>query len=103
MNMFGLGSYFAREARLSQSYAAEIFDAADLADGRACRALLLCAVLHDELVVGQKGVYPPPRKPHSASGARYSATADRVFNPSVVVTYNDGQALPLYIVTYDGR
>ena len=101
LNAFGAGNYFARNASLAASYAPELLDAAD-ADRRPCKAIFLCALMHDELTLGEKGRFPPPRKPHSPSGAAYSATAGppsaRDGERDVIVTYADGQAIPLYIV-----
>jgi hypothetical protein len=99
------GTYFASEPSLALQYAAEVLDAADAADREACVAVLLCAVLHDELIVGERARFPPPRKPHSPSGALYTATAGGESRPGgerpIIVTYADHQALPLYIVTLD--
>ena len=101
LNAFGAGNYFARRSHLAASYAPELLDAAD-ADRRPCKAIFLCALMHDELTLGEKGRFPPPRKPHSPSGAAFSATAGppsaRDGERDVIVTYADGQAIPLYIV-----
>lgn len=96
MNAYGAGTYFARDPRLAANYAAKVFDAADHATRLPCKVIFLCAVLHDELTIGEQGCFPPPRKPHSPSGSLYTATADSA--RSIIVTYSDGQAIPLYIV-----
>ena len=111
-NLYGVGTYFAKCCEFSaESYKAEIFD---VSCERAKFALLLCAVLFDETALGVKGRFPPPKKPFSPTGARYNTTGDRDYPdptrttctlaekpPNVLVTYNDGQALPLYIVTFE--
>ena len=111
-NNYGVGTYFAKCCEFSaENYKAEIFD---VSCNRAKFALLLCAVLFDETARGEKGRFPPPRKPGSRTGARYNTTGDRDYPvqsnsvggfpeeaPKVLVTYSDGQALPLYIVTFE--
>jgi hypothetical protein len=113
-NHYGVGTYFAKCCEFSaESYKAEIFD---VSCDRAKFALLLCAVLFDETARGERGHYPPPKKPagRSRTGARYNTTGDRNYPdptrttrtvvekpPNVLVTYSDGQALPLYIVTFE--
>ena len=114
-NLYGVGTYFAKCCEFSaESYKAEIFD---VSCDRAKFALLLCAVLFDETARGEKGRFPPPKKPagRSRTGARYNTTGDRDYPdptrtstctlaeepPKVLVTYSDGQALPLYIVTFE--
>ena len=101
MNAYGFGSYFARHAKMSGSYAASCVDAADAAHGTV-RVLLLCAVLIEEVVKGESQKFPPPMKPHSRTGARYTVTANTndAASAGIFVTYSDGQALPLYVCTY---
>ena len=64
--------------------------------------LLLCAVLIEEVVKGESQKFPPPMKPHSRTGARYTVTANTndAASAGIFVTYSDGQALPLYVCTY---
>eukprot|EP00964_Phaeocystis_antarctica_P060525 scaffold36097_cov73-Phaeocystis_antarctica.AAC.2 len=115
-NHYGVGTYFAKCCEFSaENYKAEIFD---VSCERAKFALLLCAVLFDETARGEKGRFPPPKKPagRSRTGARYNTTGDCDYPdptrptstciraeepPKVLVTYSDGQALPLYIVTFE--
>ena len=101
VNAYGFGSYFARHAKMSGGYAANCVDAADAAHGTV-RVLLLCAVLIEEVVKGESQKFPPPRKPHSRTGARYTVTANTndAASAGIFVTYSDGQALPLYVCTY---
>ena len=101
VNAYGFGSYFARHAKMSGGFAANCVDAADAAHGTV-RVLLLCAVLIEEVVKGESQKFPPPRKPHSRTGARYTVTANTndAASAGIFVTYSDGQALPLYVCTY---
>ena len=116
VNALGVGTYFARLAELSaSSYAADVSDMCAAggsisvgggAHGDSVCAILLCAVLYDEVARGEAQRFPPPRKPQSRTGVRYNTTGDCDFPaqgqgpPSILVTYHDGQALPLYVVTF---
>ena len=109
-NALGVGTYFAKLAELSaNSYAANVCDVCvggGCGGGGSVCAILLCAVLFDEVSRGEKNRFPPPRKTNSRTGARFNATGDRDYSggsshlPGVLVTYHDGQALPLYVVTF---
>jgi hypothetical protein len=46
-------------------------------------------------------MYPPPRKPGSTE--HYDTTVNSVTNPRIFVTYQDNQALPLYVLTYNSH
>ena len=58
--------------------------------------LAVCVV--GEYVIGKKDEYPPPLK--GDSQLRYETTVNTMADPSIYVTYKDGQAYPLYICSY---
>lgn len=62
--------------------------------------MFLAVVLVGEYAVGRKNEYPPPVKPHSMTSNRFETTVDNTTDPSIFVTYKDGQAYPLYLVQY---
>ncbi|CAK9098480.1 unnamed protein product [Durusdinium trenchii] len=97
---YGKGCYFASSANYSDRYACDVrLPRSDLYPR--VRAVFLAAVLVGDCVVGASNMYPPPQKPHSASGERYENACDRLPNPSIFVTFKDHQALPLYIMLYE--
>jgi len=99
--LFGTGCYFAVNSAYSDKYACGVKIPG--ASHRKLRAMVLAGVLVGETVQGTKDEYPPPIKRHSLSGERYENTCDNVTNPSIFVTYKDGQAVPLYVVVYESK
>ena len=51
-----------------------------------------------EYIIGKKDEYPPPLK--GDSQLRYETTVNTMADPSIYVTYKDGQAYPLYMCSY---
>jgi hypothetical protein len=96
--MFGKGCYFAASASYSDKYACSV--RVPGVSGN-LRAMLLAAVLVGETVKGCADMYPPPVKPQSRSGERYENACDNVDKPNIIVTFKDGQALPIYVMVYD--
>lgn len=94
---FGKGCYFAKSAAYSDKFACDVKVPNE---ARPLRAMLLAGVLVGELAQGSSGMYPPPVKAHSRTGLRYENTCDSPDSPKIVVTYQDGQAVPLYIMVY---
>merc|ERR1712070_667982 len=99
--MFGKGCYFAVNSAYSDKYACSVKVVG--ASHRKLRAMVLAGVLVGEIVKGSRDEYPAPIKPHSLGGERYDNTCDNVDNPSIFVTYKDGQAVPLYVVIYESK
>lgn len=94
----GDGSYSAR-AWLSQGHGA---GAANIAVGGAQTGftgqVYIAKVLTGECVVGTKGMRYLPQKP---TGNIYDCAVDNVQNPVEFIIFNDTQAYPDYIITFD--
>lgn len=99
--MYGKGCYFASSTAYSDRYACSV--KVPSMPRSNLRAMLLAAVLVGETTKGSQNMYPPPVKPHSRNGERYENTCDSELNPTVLVTFKDGQALPCYVMVYESK
>ena len=109
MKIVPRGCYFATSASYADKYACDV-RLPGAPRGRV-RAIFLAAVLLGDCVVGRPDMYPPPQK---ATGERYEPpgtadvgpwglirnACDRLESPSILVTFKDHQALPLYVLLY---
>lgn len=97
--LFGKGCYFAVEPALADQYASEVA-ALGPSPGKPMRVVVLALVACGESVVGSRDLYPFPVKPHSWSGQRFENTVNDVRRPTIIVTAQDNQAVPLYLLAY---
>eukprot|EP00035_Acanthoeca_spectabilis_P004812 m.107180 g.107180 ORF g.107180 m.107180 type:complete len:114 (-) comp12737_c0_seq1:86-427(-) len=91
MCRFGKGVYFARDA----SYSAHPTYAQPSDDGL-CR-MFLCQVAHGHYCEGTDGALTPDVR---TGNVLFDSTVDSVSSPGMWVTYHDGQAYPLYLITF---
>ena len=92
---WGRGVYFTKDVWYAEDYAASPFSAIDDAS---VKVVLLENVCVGEACVGSRNLYPPPLKPKSTR--HFDSTVNRLEDPSIWVTYNDGQAYPMYVCTF---
>ena len=91
--MYGKGVYFARDASYSTYPLYSQRDANDV------QSIFLARVVVGEYCLGvQDAITPDVRD--AATSALYDSTVDNVRDPSIFVTYNDGQAYPEYLVKF---
>jgi poly [ADP-ribose] polymerase 10/14/15 len=90
----GRGTYFALDA----GYSAQPTYSPPGPDG--VRHMFLARVLAGRTAVGGPAMVEPP--PAAPGGPRYDSTGDREEAPRIVVTYNDAQALPEYLIRFAG-
>jgi len=92
-SLWGLGTYFARDA----SYVAHGgFCGPPTHDGT--RQMLMCLVAAGIPCLGDsqhKGVLPFRNKPH-----RYNCSVDSLSSPEIYITQHPGAAYPAYVITY---
>ena len=90
---YGKGVYFARDACYSTYPLYSQRDANDV------QSIFLARVVVGEYCLGvQDAITPDVRD--AATSALYDSTVDNVRDPSIFVTYNDGQAYPEYLVKF---
>jgi len=91
--LWGLGTYFARDA----NYVADShFCGAPASDGS--RQMLMCLLMIGMPCVGDpqhRGVLPFRRKPH-----RYNSSVDSLSSPEIYVVQHPGAAYPAYLITF---
>lgn len=90
--MYGNGSYFAVDAR----YSARGYSHPD-ANGH--KRMYLARVLVGDFTQGRQGIIVPPAK-SSSSADLYNSVTDNTANPSMFVIFNDVQAYPEYLITF---
>jgi hypothetical protein len=91
--LYGKGVYFARDASYSTYPRYSQRDANDV------QSIFLARVVVGEYCLGvQDAITPDVRD--AATSALYDSTVDNVRDPSIFVTYNDGQAYPEYLVKF---
>ncbi|CAJ1386161.1 unnamed protein product [Effrenium voratum] len=93
-NVWGSGTYFARDAK----YVCEGgFCGKPAADGT--RQMLMCLLMTGIPClgdVGHKGVLPYRNKPH-----RYHSSVDSLSSPEIFIVQHAGGALPVYLITFE--
>ncbi|XP_051540548.1 protein mono-ADP-ribosyltransferase PARP14-like isoform X2 [Myxocyprinus asiaticus] len=90
--MYGKGSYFA----VDPSYSAQGYPKPD-AKGHRC--MYLARVLVGDFTQGKQGLVIPPAK--SSNGVDlYNSVTDNQNNPSMFVIFNDVQAYPEFLITF---
>ncbi|KAI7793217.1 protein mono-ADP-ribosyltransferase PARP14-like [Triplophysa rosa] len=90
--MYGNGTYFAVDAR----YSAKGYSKPD-ANGH--KRMYLARVLVGDFTQGKPGILVPPAK-SSNSADLYNSVTDNTNSPSMFVIFNDVQAYPEYLITF---
>ena len=91
--MYGKGVYFARDASYST------YPVYSPRDTHGVQSIFLARVVVGEYCRGEKDALEPAER-DLGTGALYDSTVDNVRDPSIFVTYNDGQAYPEYLVKF---
>lgn len=91
----GNGVYFAVNAFYSAR------DQSSPRDFNRNKRIYRCRVLTGEFCLGAQGMKVPPKKLGAASAhILYDSVVDNVKNPGVFVIFNDTQAYPEYLITF---
>ncbi|CAM4730210.1 unnamed protein product [Leuciscus chuanchicus] len=90
--MYGNGSYFA----VDPSYSAQGYSKPDV-NGH--KRMYLARVLVGDFTQGKPGLPVPPAK-SSNSADLYNSVTDNISNPTMFVIFNDVQAYPEYLITF---
>ena len=92
-SVFGEGSYFARDASNSHTFAKE--------DASGFRHVFVAKVLVGSYTKGHSSYRrPPPKIPSDPRSNLYDSCVDNQSNPSVFVVFDTDQLYPEYIITY---
>ncbi|XP_053356518.1 protein mono-ADP-ribosyltransferase TIPARP [Clarias gariepinus] len=92
--MFGQGSYFARRAAYSHSFARR--------SPRGIHYMFLAKVLTGKFTVGNPGMRrPPPICPRQPAGDLFDSCVDNCVDPQIFVIFNDDQSYPYFIIQYE--
>ncbi|XP_043106137.1 protein mono-ADP-ribosyltransferase PARP14-like isoform X2 [Puntigrus tetrazona] len=90
--MYGNGSYFAVDPQYSaQGYSKP--------DAKGHKRMYLARVLVGDYIQGKQGLPVPPAK-SSSSADLYNSVTDNMTTPSMFVIFNDVQAYPEYLITF---
>ncbi|ROL54453.1 Poly [ADP-ribose] polymerase 14 [Anabarilius grahami] len=90
--MYGNGTYFA----VDPSYSAQGYSNPD---AKGHKRMYLARVLVGDFTQGKRGLPVPPAK-SSNSADLYNSVTDNINNPSMFVIFNDVQAYPEYLITF---
>ncbi|XP_064199024.1 uncharacterized protein LOC135259072 [Anguilla rostrata] len=92
--VYGRGSYFARDASYSDTYAR--------ASGEEnCQHMFLAKVLVGKMTIGKTTFCRPPRlSPRKSGYELYDSCVDRKKNPSIFVVFDSCQCYPYYLIKY---
>ena len=63
---------------------------------------LSCAARSDPACGAVSATNPLAYAPAEADGVLYDSVCDRMERPSIYVTFNDAQAMPVFLLTLDG-
>ncbi|XP_058243851.1 protein mono-ADP-ribosyltransferase TIPARP isoform X2 [Hemibagrus wyckioides] len=92
--MFGQGSYFARRAAYSHSFARR--------SPCGLHYMFLAKVLTGKFTVGNPGMRrPPPLCPRQPAGDLFDSCVDNCVDPQIFVIFNDDQSYPYFIIQYE--
>lgn len=93
--VYGNGVYFATNASYSTR------DMCSPRDFNGNKRVYRCRVLTGEFCQGVKGMKLPPNKSGAASNcSMYDSMVNNVKNPGIFVIFNDIQAYPEYLITF---
>ncbi|XDV54097.1 hypothetical protein PO909_022466 [Leuciscus waleckii] len=90
--MYGNGSYFA----VDPNYSAQGYSKSDV---NRHKRMYLARVLVGDFTQGKPGLPVPPAK-SSNSADLYNSVTDNISNPTMFVIFNDVQAYPEYLITF---
>uniref|UniRef100_A0A671M0P1 Poly [ADP-ribose] polymerase n=2 Tax=Sinocyclocheilus anshuiensis TaxID=1608454 RepID=A0A671M0P1_9TELE len=90
--MYGNGTYFA----VDPSYSAQGYSAPD---AKGHKRMYLVRVLVGDFTQGKRGLPVPPAR-SSNSADLYNSVTDNMRNPTMFVIFNDVQAYPEYLITF---
>ncbi|MEE6520358.1 hypothetical protein FKM82_018203 [Ascaphus truei] len=91
-NMYGKGSYFAKDASYSHTYSPPIFSES--------RIMFVARVLVGEFTTGKASYSVPPSKNPQTSSCLYDSCVDNVCNPSIFIIFEKRQICPEYLIKY---
>jgi hypothetical protein len=103
---FGRGCYFARDAALAARYSAQV-DASlaeliaenpDRLVGTKC--MILANMVVGDMAVGSHDRPQAPKIPGSACGRRYDTLTDKEGDPLILVSTDDAQCYPAYLLCF---
>ncbi|XP_038833876.1 protein mono-ADP-ribosyltransferase PARP12-like isoform X2 [Salvelinus namaycush] len=86
---YGKGSYFARDAKYSNSYTGQLNT----------RSMFVCRVLVGDYIKGHSSYLRPPSK-DGGDTIFYDSCVDDVSNPSIFVVFEKHQVYPEYLIHY---
>ncbi|CAB1332823.1 unnamed protein product, partial [Coregonus sp. 'balchen'] len=89
----GNGSYFAVDSRYSAGGYSK-------ADAQGLKCMYLARVLVGDFTLGQTGLIVPPAKPSGKDADLYDSVTDNTSNPTMFVIFNDVQAYPEFLITF---
>lgn len=93
--VYGDGVYFASNANYS---AGDTYSPRDFNNNK---RVYRCRVLTGEFCRGTKGTKVPPNKPRAGSAhILFDSVVDNPTNPGIFVIFNDTQAYPEYLITF---
>eukprot|EP00483_Globobulimina_turgida_P004428 UN04437 len=96
---YGNGSYFAVYASYAASFSKQ--SQVDTTIGRMVKYMFLCAVKAGSFCKGSSGLRRPPKiRPNDNDSNSYDSVVDDVDKPSMFVTFDNAQSLPLYLITF---
>ena len=88
---FGHGTYFAKDASYSHSYAN--------VDSHGCRHMFLSRVLTGVFTKGSSSMKIPPYR-DEAEHIQYDSVVNNTSSPTIFVVFHDDRAYPEYLITY---
>lgn len=91
---YGEGVYFAVNAGYSAS------DTYSRPDAQKLKRMYLCNVLTGEYTRGQSGMRVPPTKAGQQAHILYDSVVDNTGGPGMFIIFNDTQAYPAYLITF---
>ncbi|CAM9939054.1 unnamed protein product [Pylaiella littoralis] len=89
---YGQGCYFARDASLAARY---------MASYPSFGQMIMAKVLVGEHTKGNSSMLVPPKI--ASTERHYDTTSNHDLSPSLIVTYKDWQAYPMYLITFEPR
>ena len=90
--VYGNGVYFAQDASMSAKYSNP--------DVNGYRYMYRCKVLTGDFTLGQNGLREAPINDISVP-RWYHSVADNVSSPTMFVIFNDNQAYPEYLISFN--
>lgn len=69
-------------------------------DAQGLKRMYLCNVLTGEYTVGQSGMRVPPTKAGQQAHILYDSVVNNTAAPVMFIIFNDTQAYPAYLITF---